>query len=90
MDLLKKFLSSVLIFTMLIIPVSADTGAKISINADNTSPNVGEVIKVTISMTDFLDLSILMPSIHFNPEVLKLCDKDGNILTSRERDMSFF
>lgn len=44
--------------------------------------NIGEVFRATVSMTDFPNLSIASPSLHFNPDVVKVCDADGNILTS--------
>jgi len=65
----------------------------ISITMDGivvTEAEIGDVIRVTVSMTDFPNLSVVVPSLHFNPRVVRVSDSAGNILPSAVRPMNEF
>ena len=56
-----------------------------------TAISKGEIIKVSVSISNSVDaISIAVPSLHFNPDVVKVCDASGNILESAKGSMSFF
>lgn len=58
---------------------------EISISKNGTalaSAYTGDVVKATVSMTDFPKLSVASPSLHFAPDVVKVCDASGNIIQS--------
>lgn len=51
---------------------------------------VGGVIKVSVYLTDFEQLSMTNPSLHFDPAVVQVCDIDGNILSTQYQSAAPF
>ena len=69
-----------------IIEVTATTAADEPI----TTATVGDIIKVSVYLTDFPKLSMTNPSLHFNPEKVKVCDSKGTILKTQYQSTAFF
>ncbi|MDR3148469.1 MAG: S-layer homology domain-containing protein [Oscillospiraceae bacterium] len=44
---------------------------------------VGDVIKVSVYLTDFEQLSMTNPSLHFDPAIVQVCSAEGNILSTQ-------
>ena len=78
------------------VPVSAAPEPIITISVTDINDiaintvNVGEIIKITVNLSDFPGLSITSPSLHFNPEVMKICDINGNFSEKAYVNTSFF
>ena len=74
----------------------AEPLARIEINIEKAGLKVeyaykDDIIKATVVMTDFPNLSIVQPSLHFNPAVVKVCNSAGSILPSAVNpSISFF
>ena len=90
---MKKLMALSLIFAMLlsVITIATATSAPearldISITTRYGVPiayaDIGDVIRVTVSMTDFPRLASMTPSIHFNPLVVQVSDRHGTPLNS--------
>ncbi|MDR0405658.1 MAG: hypothetical protein LBH54_02560, partial [Clostridiales bacterium] len=54
------------------------------------SLNFGDVVRVTVFLEDIPDLSIAVPSIHFNPDVLRVCAADGTVLPTVYGNTEFY
>jgi len=89
-------LTAIMISGMLGITGLAVPEPRITIDVSNkadedvTVVSIDDIIKVTVSLSDFTSLSMTSPSIHFNPDVLSVCDIDGNILTTAYEDTTFY
>jgi hypothetical protein len=51
---------------------------------------IGDIIKVSVYLTDFEALSMTCPSLHFNPEAARVSDRYGNILETQYASKSAF
>lgn len=81
---MKKILSIFLLLAMLVqvTPIfAADTDSEISITLDKTTAQKGDYIEATIILENIAAEYIVVP-VHFNPDVVKVADNDGNIVLS--------
>ena len=85
---------TILIFS--VVPIQAAPLPTITISVTDIDDisvntiNVGEIIKVTVRLSDFPGLSIASPSLHFNPDTVKICDINGDFSEKSYVDTGFF
>ena len=82
---MKRIIKALLIILIIlqVTPLvhAAEENGKISIEFDKTTVKVGEYLEATIKIENIMAEYIVVP-VHFNSEVVKVADKDGNLVLS--------
>ena len=80
-----KKITALLLFILLLSQIltvqAAEENGKISIEFDKTSAKVGDYIEAAIKIENIMAEYIVVP-VHFNSKVVKVADKDGNLVLS--------